>query len=347
MRKVRVGVIGFGPWAQNHARFYRESAGAELVAVAAPSEESRRRAVEAFGVEAYGDYRDLLARGDIEAVSIATPNYLHAGQAVAALRAGKHVLVEKPMALSTRDCEEMIRAAGEEGRRLAVGYELRLSPMMEGIRGLIDAGGLGELRSVSIGAWRPPWRAGSGGWRLRRELSGGLLFEEPCHYFDLLAWFLGGAEEVYAVASRCTEAFDFEDTVFACSRHAGGGVGSVSFSIAGFGYRFSIEMTGTGGSVRGHVEGGHFLWSPEARETRLFHMPRGGEAREVEMKGKIGELFDLQREIELWIRCVREGGQPPVPGDEGMKSVALCEAAERSIRTGRPVRLAPHTRRKA
>lgn len=339
MKKIGAGVIGFGGWAQKHALFYRKADDAELLAVSALSEESRKKAMEDFGVDTYADFKDLIVRKDIEVVSVVVPNYLHADITIAALRAGKHVLVEKPMALSTAECERMIKAAREAKRKLAVGHELRLSSTMERIKEFIDEGKIGEAKSCFITMWRPPWRAGSRSWRRKKELCGGLVFEEPVHHLDFLCWCLGVPKEVYAVANSTTTLFDFEDNLFVCTRHVNDVIGSISFSMAGFGYHYSIEVTGTEGSIRGYTEGGHFLWSPEARESRLFYKPKSGNIQEVEIKGRIGELFDLQKEIKLWIKSIKEDKEPVVTGEMGKMTIAACEAVERSIKTGKPARL--------
>ena len=194
MKKIGVDVIGFGGWAQKHSLFYKEASDAELLAVSALSEKSRKKAEEMFNVDTCADYRGLLARKDIEAVSVVVPNNLHAKVTIDALKAEKHMLVEKPMALSTVDCERMIKTARMMNRKLAVGHELRMSPIMEKIKELTNDGQMGEIRACFINIWRPPWRSGSRGWRHKKELCGGLVFEEPVHYLDLFNWYMGAKD---------------------------------------------------------------------------------------------------------------------------------------------------------
>ena len=339
MDKIRIGIVGFGKWAQKHAECYMGEKDAELVAVSVPSEKSRKLAVEKFGVDVYKDYREMLARNDIDAVSIVVPNYLHAKITIDALSAGKHVFVEKPMALNVFDCQKMVNTAKKFNRKLTVGHELRFSPLMRKIKFLIDNGDLGEVTSCSIKKWRPPWRTGSRGWRLKGKTCGGLVFEEPVHYIDLLFWYLGMPKEIYGIASKTTDIFDFEDNLFVAMRFKENIIGSISFSMAGFGYHFSIELTGTNGSLRGYIEGGHFLWSPKVRETHLIYKPRDGDPREIEIKREMDELSDLRREISHWIKCIREDKPPIFTGEMGIKVIAICEAINKSIREKRPVKL--------
>lgn len=338
MRNIRVGVIGFGKWAENHARFYVEE-GAELVAISAPSDESRKRAYQIFGVETYKDYRDLLSRNDIDAISVVVPNYLHARVTIDALKSGKHVLVEKPMALSTSDCQEMIAAAKENGLKLAVGHELRFSPMMRKIKNFIDDGSLGNVRSCAIMMWRPPWRAGSRRWRLKKETSGGLLFEEPVHYVDLILWYIGMPSEVFAVANSATGIFNFEDNLFALMKHENEALSLLSFSMAGFGYHVTIEITGTEGSLRAYIEGGHFLWSPKAKESRLFFKARESKVQEIPLPTGLGELWDLREEIRCWLKCLVEDKRPLFTGEMGMKVIRVCESIDNSIKEGKARKL--------
>ena len=338
MKKVRVGIIGFGKWAQCHAKSYIEE-GAELVAISAPSEASRKKAAKMFGVDTYEDYRDLLARKDIDVVSIVVPNHLHAKITIEALNAGKHVFVEKPMALTTSDCEKMITMARKNNRKLTVGHELRFSPIMRKIKQLIDEGKLGEIKSCSITLWRPPWRAGSRGWRLRKETTGGVAFEEGVHYIDLLYWYLGMPKEVYAIASNATGIFNFEDNLYTVMKFENEAIGLFSFSMAGFGYHFSIEITGTEGSLRSYTEGGHFLWSPRAIERHLIYKPKDGNLKEIEIKEEIGELFDLKREIHHWIECIRENKTPIFTGEMGRDVIRICETINKSIEERRPIKI--------
>src|SRR5262249_32633476 len=125
MAGVRIGLIGYGAWGKHHARAIRETRLCELVAVCARTEEARRLAAAETGAAVHADYRQLLARTDVDAVDIVAPNYLHEEVACAALEAGKHVLLEKPMATSVEACDRILAAASRARRLLLVGHEMR------------------------------------------------------------------------------------------------------------------------------------------------------------------------------------------------------------------------------
>lgn len=187
---VRFGLIGYGAWGQRHAKAIESTAGAELVAVSARSETSRASSQAAHPtVPVYGDYRDLLARDDVDIVDVVVPNYLHGPVAAAALEAGKHVLLEKPMATTAAECRDLQALAAENRRLLMLGFELRLSELWGGVKKLIDDGELGEIRYVLIELWRRPYRRGSDGWRYDIERVGDWILEEPVHFFDLARWY--------------------------------------------------------------------------------------------------------------------------------------------------------------
>ena len=125
---VRFGLVGFGAWGQHHANAIRVTDGAELVAIAARSQNSLDAAKEAYpDVAVYSDFRELVARDDLDFVDVVVPSHLHHEVASAVLQGGKHLLLEKPMGISLDECDDMIRLAKENGRMFAVGHELRLS----------------------------------------------------------------------------------------------------------------------------------------------------------------------------------------------------------------------------
>ncbi|MFP6648414.1 MAG: Gfo/Idh/MocA family oxidoreductase, partial [Pirellulaceae bacterium] len=167
---VRFGVIGYGLFGWHHARAIEASDTSQLVAVAVRSAESQQRAATDHpGVEVHGDYREMLKRDDLDVVSVVTPNMLHHEMGVAVLESGRHLLLEKPMALTVAECDQLVELAETRQRILAVGHELRLSSLWGEVKQLIEAGTVGRVQYVLVELSRFPYRPGSDGWRYDRQ----------------------------------------------------------------------------------------------------------------------------------------------------------------------------------
>src|SRR5689334_3086354 len=201
---LRFGLIGFGARGRFHAGGIAKTAGAELKAIAVRSDASRAAAKDTFpNARVYADYRELLARPDIDVVDIVVPSYLHHEIASATLAAGKHLLLEKPMALSLEQCDDLIALAKKNNRIFAVGHELRLSSLWGKVKELINAGFIGEPKYALVELSRRPYRLGSENWRYDISRVGSWILEEPIHFFDLARWYLsslGNPQKVYATA---------------------------------------------------------------------------------------------------------------------------------------------------
>jgi len=165
----------------------------------------------------YTDYDAMLADPTVDAVYLATPVFLHAPQAIAGLQAGKHVIVEKPIALNVRQGEEMVSAARASGRHLAVAYYRRFWPTFERVKAMLDAHELGQivLIRVALQSWYAP-PDGTMAWRVRPELSGGgVLTDVGSHRLDLLAWWFGLPRRVVADMRIRTHGYAAEDSATA------------------------------------------------------------------------------------------------------------------------------------
>ena len=199
---MRFGLIGYGAWGRQHAAAIEKVPDASVAAIACRTEASAAEAHRDFPDTAvYLDYRRLLDRADIDAVDVVVPNHLHAEIGVASLERGKDVLLEKPMALTLAECDRLIVAAGESGRVLTIGHELRLSSQWGRVKALLDAGEIGEPTYAHVSLFRFPYRPGSAGWRHEAERVGSWVLEELVHHFDLLLWYFerwGGPVSVFS-----------------------------------------------------------------------------------------------------------------------------------------------------
>ncbi|HEY3229288.1 MAG TPA: Gfo/Idh/MocA family oxidoreductase, partial [Roseiflexaceae bacterium] len=195
------GIVGAGMVARYHATAIGRIAGARLVAVCRADAARAPEAEARFGVPCETSYEALLARPDVDVVCICTPSGQHAAQAIAAARAGKHILVEKPMALTLADADAMIAARRTAGVLLAVALQRRSDPVYHSVRAAIEDGALGRLTLGAVGVpyMRPQSYYDSAAWRGTWALDGGgALMNQGIHLLDLLLWYMGDVVEVQA-----------------------------------------------------------------------------------------------------------------------------------------------------
>lgn len=217
MNRFGAGVIGCGAIAGNHFHGIRETRDAELRAVCDIDEERLRAAMKDQGVDGCADYRDLLARPDIDAVHVCVPHYLHAEISIAALKAGKHVLCEKPMGVSLREGQAMEQAARESGKTLTICFQNRFNGASLRMKRIIEEGSLGRvLGGCAFVCWdrggayytESPWR---GKWATE---GGSVLINQTIHTLDLMRWLVGGFELTAGsmTAKRLADTIETEDT---------------------------------------------------------------------------------------------------------------------------------------
>lgn len=217
MDKLGVGIIGCGAVFGVHADAVEKLEIAKLAAVADIREDAVKEAAARYGCDFFTDYRELLKNPAIQAVHICTPHHLHASMAIDALRAGKHVLTEKPVAIDAADAAEMVETARTCGKHLAVCFQNRFNQTSVKAREVIDSGMLGRIKGIKgIVTW---YRDGSyyteSGWRGDRERAGGgVLITQALHTLDLMQWFCGEAERIMGHAdNRCFRSvIEVEDT---------------------------------------------------------------------------------------------------------------------------------------
>jgi myo-inositol 2-dehydrogenase / D-chiro-inositol 1-dehydrogenase len=338
---VGFGLIGYGLWGRHHARAIAQAPGATLTAIACRTPQTADAARNDWpDVVVDLDYRVLLRRQDIYAVDIVVPNDLHEEIGVAALEAGKDVLLEKPLASTLAACDRLIDTARRTGRVLSVGHELRLSRQWGAVKQLIDAGDLGDLRCVMFNLFRFPYRPGSGAWRHDARRIGSWIMEELVHHFDLVLWYFarwGRPLAVSAVGSSRGGDPALAETLTATVRFADGRYAVVTLTLAGFEYHLGCEAIGDAGALRAWWSGG----MDRTREAQfgLTVRRRGTGAPERVPLEASGELFELEEQLRRSVGALR-ARRPLVSADEAKQAVALCLAVEEALETGRDVSLA-------
>lgn len=341
MGKLRVAVIGCGSIAQHrHLPEYKANKNVELVAVCDIKEERALEVAEKFGAKAYKSYEELLSGGGVDAVSVCTPNYLHAPITIAALNAGVHVLCEKPMATSKQEAEAMIAAAKESGKKLMIAHNQRFVPSHQKARKLIESGEIGRIYSfrTAFGHGGPEgWSVdGKESWFFKKEKAFvGAMGDLGVHKTDLLRYLLG--EEIVEVGSFVeTSAKDFadvDDNAVCILKTESGIIGTLAASWA----YVSKEDNST-------------IIYGEKAILRLEDDP----VNSLVVQYKNGEVVNYQlgriqsneeggqnnsRVINLFVDAVVNNQEPPVPGEEGMKSLNVILAALESNETKQIVRV--------
>lgn len=336
---VRFGLIGFGAWGSHHARAIVESPRAELVAIAARSEQSQAAARDAHpGARVVADYHELLDDPGIEVVDAVLPSHLHHPIGLDVLRAQKHLLMEKPMAISEAQCDDLLAVARDRGLKLAVGHEFRLSSLWGKAKEMIDAGAIGTPQYLLIELWRRPYRLGADGWRYDIARVGNWILEEPIHFFDLARWYFSGLGDPVSVFARANSRQpnhpELQDNFSAIVNFPGGAYAVISQTLSAFEHHQVVKITGTEGSLWAN-------WSGAL--DRTFHPTfslkhcDGGSVCDVPIEKPTGEVYELVDEITAMAAAVRDGAPLPASGDDGKWSVAMCLRAQESVDRGGPV----------
>jgi myo-inositol 2-dehydrogenase/D-chiro-inositol 1-dehydrogenase len=329
---MTVGLIGYGAWGRHHARALAAAPSAHLAAIATTGEAAQADWPQA---RIHADWQALLRDPAIEAVVVAVPNHLHAEVAIAALHAGKHVLLEKPMALRLSQCDALIEAAARAGRVLTVGHELRVSTQWGRMGALIQQGAIGRPQAVHITLFRFPYRPGSGNWRYDSARVGSWLLEEAVHHADLALWWLRDAGLPAIVRADAVGPSHMARSLSATLAFPGGEVASLSLTVAGFEHHLAVTVMGEDGAIRA-------LWSAamdradEAQASLAVFRGRAapGERATPVAFDRSGEIFELETQAEAAIQGFRAGRALVTP-EEGRAAVAVCLLAERSAREGR------------
>jgi len=339
--EVRCGLIGYGAWGAHHARAIRETAEAELVAIAVPSAESRKRAAEENpSASIYDSYDTMLKSESLDLVNIVIPSHLHHEAALAVLNSGCHLLLEKPMALTTAECDDLIRTARQRDRLIGVGHELRMSALWGRVKQVIDEGGIGDPLHCLIELWRRPYRQGSSGWRYDIDRVGNWVLEEPIHFFDLARWYFSAAGEprtVFAMANgRQPGHPELHDNFSAMVSFPQGRYAVINQTLAAWEHHQTAKVTGTTGALWARWSG---AMDRTFHPTFSLQLQKGDAGEEVAIDSPTGEVYELVDEVRMMVRAVRGLSSVASDANDGWWSVAMCQAAQTSLETGQPVEL--------
>lgn len=338
---IRVSILGGGNISETHARAAAEIPGVEVAAVYGQNTERAARLGERFGARVYPELDALLRHRPLDVVLVGSPSGLHAEQGIQAARQGLHVLVEKPLDVTTEQADALIGECDRAGVKLGVFFQDRTAPEIAWLKRLLEGGGLGRVFLVSarVKWYRPPEYYAGSRWRGTFALDGGgALMNQGIHTADLLLWLLGDVDRVYARTRTALHRIEVEDTVVACLDFASGAVGTLEATTAAYpGFPRRIEVTGTGGTVvieQDRIVSADLLTPPPEP------MPQSeGSLNPSSSSPTVSDVRGHRRIVEDFLQAIESGAEPLCNGRDGRRSVELVQAIYRSGRTDAAVEL--------
>jgi UDP-N-acetyl-2-amino-2-deoxyglucuronate dehydrogenase len=342
-------IVGCGLIARFHARAIADVPDTKVVALVSRSAANARKLADEQGLagDVYTDLAPVLARRDVHVVIITTPSGAHLEPAVAAAAAGKHVVVEKPLEITTDRCDRIIDACDRHGVQLCTIFPSRFADANQAVKKAVDAGRFGRLTlgETTCKWWRPQSYYDEGGWKGTQALDGGgALMNQAIHNVDLLAWLMGPVTHVCGLtATLAHERIEVEDTAVACLRFASGALGVIEATTSVHpGLPKTVAVHGDRGTAV--IEQEDVLrWeiTPETDEDRQI---KARFAQKVGASGGASNPAAIShvghaRQLADFVRAIRTGGAPLVDGREGRRAVEIILAVYDSMATGQTVRL--------
>ena len=312
MRTVNVGVIGVGAMGENHVRVYHKIEEANLVAVSDVSERALKKIEKKYGAKGYTEYSELLENPEIEVVSVCVPTTFHHNVVMEAIKNGKHVLVEKPIAFTLEEAEEMIAAAKEAGVLLATGHVERFNPAVQKAKELVDDGVIGDI--VSAFAKRvgplPP-----------RIKDVGVSIDLAIHDLDIMNYlFEEEVTQVYGTMNSILDDCDFEDHAEIMVSFDNESTGIIEVNWLTPYKRRELELTGTAGIISvDYMKQSIEVYGKFAKDIQIKH--------EEPLKG----------ELISFLNSVVNGTEPEITGEDGLKALKMVIAANKSSKEHKPI----------
>ncbi|GAB4028827.1 Gfo/Idh/MocA family protein [Spirosoma gilvum] len=353
---LRIAIIGPGKVAHLHAKATLQTPDTQLVAVYGRTYQKAEDFANQYGIRAYSDIYDMVDRENVDLCLVCTTHPSHRDVTVAALNAGSHVLVEKPLASTLEDCDAMIEAASRNNRYLGTISQRRFYAPSMRIRDAIDTGKIGKpvLGTIQMLGWRSEEYYKSDAWRgTWADEGGGVLVNQSPHQLDLLLWYMGDIEEVYGVWRNLNHPYiEVDDTALAIVKFKNGGLGNIIVSNSQKpGIFGKVHVHGeNGASVGVQTDGGALfiagmssitdppvndLWTVPGEESKLAEFVAEDTAFFNTIDATV-YYFGIQ--IAEFRDAIRAGRPPMVTGEDGRKVVALFQAIYESTRTGLPVK---------
>lgn len=326
-REVNFALIGCGRIAQRHAEHIKNFG--KLIAVCDIDENKTNALATKYNAKSFYSAEKLLANiSNVDVVSICSPNGLHATHSIQSLKAGFHVLCEKPMALTTTDCVKMIDAAEQSKKRLFIIKQNRFNPPVEAVKKIIDENKLGKIFSIQLSCfWNRNEDYYENSWKGTKDLDGGTLYTQFSHFVDLLYWMIGDIKNVEAYCSNFhhQKSIEFEDTGVVILEFTNGALGTINYTVNSYAKNMegSLTIFGEKGTVK---IGGQYLNELEYQSIenyKIENLPQGNIANNYgNYKGSMSNHDKVYQNV---IDVLKNNASISTNAFEGLKTVEIIE----------------------
>jgi UDP-N-acetyl-2-amino-2-deoxyglucuronate dehydrogenase len=338
MKTHRIALVGSGSIAEQHLNAILEIPHARMAGVYSRGESKAKALGERGKCRWTTDWRSLVADPEVDVVDIVTSSGSHAEITAAALQGGKHVLVEKPMAMNSADCDRLAALAKTKDRVLGVVSQRRFEAQHRAVKKALDAGAIGKLLLVEVSCpyYRTQAYYDSADWRGKRDSDGGALMNQAIHSVDLMLWFAGPARTVFGRQATQTHRMEAEDLALGIVTFESGAYGTIMASTSiQPGFLPALALYGEKGTIK--LEGASIVhWTvPDLPRPELGAVQASAGVATPKLAGC--EHHRLQ--IEDVLAAVETGRAPLVSADDGRRAVRFCEALYESGAGGRLVAL--------
>ena len=328
IKPIKFAVVGAGHIGKRHAEMVDRNEHCKLVALC-DTNPANTLDIERFGVPTYTDIKDMLADEEFDVLCVATPNGLHFEHCLLGLNADKHIVVEKPMALTKANCEKIIFKALQLSKHIFCVMQNRYSPPSQWIKTLLSEKKLGEVYMVQINCfWNRDERYYKhDGWKGNRQLDGGTLFTQFSHFIDIMYWLFGDIKDIQSRFNNFNHknSIEFEDSGLITFNFVDGGMGSINYSTSVWDTNFESSLTVVG--EKGTIKiGGQYMNEVEICNVEGYTMPELAPANPANNYGNYkGSAANHNYIFENVVEVLTEGKPATTNALEGMKVVDIIE----------------------
>ncbi|WP_420581900.1 Gfo/Idh/MocA family protein [Reichenbachiella sp.] len=334
MSKITFGIVGCGRIAQRHAKHMVNNG--ELIAVCDSDFEKAKKLAEEYSCKAYATLEELLSNEpQIDVMSICSPNGLHAEHSISCLKAGHHVLCEKPLAINAHDCGEMIKCAEKKNRRLFVIKQNRFNPPVEAVKEAIDQGKLGAIQSVQLSCfWNRNEDYYANSWKGSLDLDGGTLYTQFSHFIDLLYWIVGDVKTAKGFSRNFahSDMIEFEDSGVVALEFQSGAIGTINYTVNSHQKNMegSLTIFGDKGTVK---IGGQYLNELEYQSIENFEIKNLKGGNTANNYGNYsGSMSNHDLVYQNLVEVLRGDSSISASAFDGLKSVEIIDKIYQEIR---------------